>query len=289
MPQAHALAPDERLQLTCTRLGTCCHGHQIFVCPWELVRLAQGLRLGAAEFRDRYTDCGGSRLIFAGPVLATGPDSHRGKPACALYDPAAGCSAHRHRPLVCRLYPLGRERRAGRTVYYQIGGKLPCFALCPTVTTLPVLTVGDYLASQDIAAAEAAHDAYAALAYGMVRAARVIAGHVAAAEAAGLPAWFAGLRQLTASERPARIPGPWLDRLTVPPAGLPLDDPAAFVNAHGQALAAALQAEFAATTAPDALLQAARLYLALALHLGATVGTDAAVMAGLLDGAEHQG
>jgi Fe-S-cluster containining protein len=289
MAQARALAHDERLQLTCTRLGTCCHGHQIFVCPWELVRLAQGLGLGVAEFRDRYTDCGGSRLIFAGPALGSGPDSHRGKPACSLYDPAAGCSAHRHRPLVCRLYPLGRQRRDGRTIYHQIGERLPCFELCPTVTELPALTVGDYLASQDIAAAEAAHDAYAALAYGMVKAALVITRHVDAAEAAGLPAWFAGLRQLTASERPARIPGSWLDRLTLPPAGLPHDDPAAFVSAHGQALALALQAEFAAATAPDALLQAARLYLVLALHLGATVGTDAEVMAGLLAGSQVPG
>ncbi len=289
MPQAHELQPADRLQLTCTRLGTCCHGHQIFVCPWELVRLAQGLGLGAAEFRARHTDCGGTRLIFAGAALEHGPDSHRGKPACSLYDPSRGCSAHPHRPLVCRLYPLGRERRQGRTIYHQIGGQLPCFALCPTVGELPALSVGDYIASQDAGAAEAAHDAYAALAYGMVRAALVITRHVDAAEAAGLTGYFAGLRQLNASERPLRIPGPWLDQLTLPPAGLAIDDPAGFVNAHGQALASALQAEFAAATAPDALLQAARLYLVLALHLGATVGTDAAVMARLLAGEEIPG
>jgi Fe-S-cluster containining protein len=289
MPQAHELQPTDRLQLTCTRLGTCCHGHQIFVCPWEVARLAHGLGLGLAEFRDRYTDCGGTRLIFDGAALEHGPDSHRGKAACALYDPANGCSAHRHRPLVCRLYPLGRQRREGRTIYHQIGERLPCFELCPTVVELPQLSVGDYLASQDTTAAEAAHDAYASLAYGMVRAALVITRHVDAAEAAALPAFFAGLRQLTAAERPGRIPGPWLDRLTLAPAGIALDDPLAFVNGHGQALALALQNEFGAATAPDALIQAARLYLVLALHLGATVGTDATVMARLLAGEEVQG
>jgi Fe-S-cluster containining protein len=289
MTQAPELHPADRLQLTCTRLGTCCHGHQIFVCPWEVALLARGLGLGVLEFRDRHTDCGGTRLIFNGPALAHGPDSHRGKPACTLYDPARGCSAHGHRPLVCRLYPLGRQRRSARSIYYQIGERLPCFSLCPTVSELPAQSVGDYLASQDITAAEAAHDAYAALAYGMVNAALVITRHVGAAEAAGLPAFFAALRQLGPAERPARIPASWLDRLTLPPDGLPLDDPAAFVTGHGQALALALQAEFAAATAPDALLQAARLYLALALHLGATVGTDAEVMARLLAGEEVQG
>ncbi len=39
-------------------------------------------------------------------------------------------------PPVCRLYPLGRQRREGRTIYHQIGEQLPCFALCPTVSEL---------------------------------------------------------------------------------------------------------------------------------------------------------
>ena len=65
---------------------------------------------------------------------------------------------------------------------------------------------------------------------------------------------------------------------------VPLDDPAIYVQAHGQALAGALQASFATSTAADALSQATRLYLTLALHLGATVGTDSEVMARLVAG-----
>jgi Fe-S-cluster containining protein len=276
------LTLDARLHLTCTRLGTCCHGHQIFICPWELARLAAGMGHTPAAFRARFTDCGGSRLIFNGPLLADGPDSHRGKAACALYDQASGCTAHAHRPLVCRLYPLGRKRREGTTIYHHTGERLPCFTLCPTITDFPQQTVGEYIAGQDVAGPEAAHDAYAALAYGMVNAAVVIARHVPHADAGALPAFFAELRALSASERPQRIPAAWLDLLTIPSLSVPLDDPAAFVTAHGQALAAALQTTFASSTAPDALTQAARLYLTLALHLGATVGTDSAVMAQLL-------
>ena len=281
---ASDLTDTDRVHLTCTRLGTCCHGHQIFICPWELARLASGMGLEATAFRERYTDCGGTRLIFNGAALTHGPPSHFGKPACALYDPDSGCTVHAQRPLVCRLYPLGRRRRSGRTVYHQVGSQLPCFALCPTVTELPQLAVGDYIREQDISAAEIAHDAYAALAYGMVKAAMVISRHIPSTQAGALPGYFAELRALSANERPSRIPADWLDRLTAPRLAVPLDDPAIYVQAHGQALAGALQASFATSTAADALSQATRLYLTLALHLGATVGTDSEVMARLVAG-----
>lgn len=288
MTQAGEVASTDRLQLTCTRLGTCCHGHQIFICPWELARLAAGVGMSATAFRERYTDCGGTRLIFNGAALGHGPDSHRGKPACSLYDATSGCTVHANRPLVCRLYPLGRKRREGRTIYHHTDSRLPCFDLCPTITDFPLMSVGDYLRGQDIASSEAAHDAYAALAYGMVKAAMVIAHHIPAADAAALPGFIAELRNLSATERPKRIPQSWLDLLTVPALAAPLDDPAAFVQAHGQALAAALQASCAASKAPDALTATARLYLTFALQLGGAVGTDPAVMARLVAGEDIQ-
>lgn len=195
---------------------------------------------------------------------------------------------HANRPLVCRLYPLGRSRRDGRTVYHHTGTRLPCFDRCPTITEFPLLSVGEYISSQDISAAEAAHDASAALAYGMVKAGKVVANHIPAADAAALPAFFAELRATGAPERPARLPPGWLELLMVPALTVPLDEPALFVQAHGQVLASALQASFAASTAPDALTQATKLYLVLAVQLGTSVGSDPAVMARLVAGKDVQ-
>jgi Fe-S-cluster containining protein len=274
------LAATDRLPLTCTRLGTCCHGHRILVCPWELAWLAQGMGVTARELRDTRTTAGGTQLLADGAPGIHGPPSHR-VPACTLYDAAVGCRAHAHRPLACRLYPLGRQRHQGAIRYYHPGTVMPCRELCPTVDALPQRAVGEYLAEQDIAAGEAAHDGYAALAYGLVNAALAIAdgGAVTRAE---LARCFAGLRLLDGGQRAARLPSPWYDRLTVPQLAAG-PDAAAFVRDHGQALATALQSDFLRDGAADALVRAAELELLLALHLGSTVGTDPAVMAALIE------
>jgi Fe-S-cluster containining protein len=276
------LTAADRLPLTCTRLGTCCHGHQIFISPWELARLARGLGLAPHAFRDRHTDSGGIRLIANGPLGTHGPPAHFGKPACTFYDAQAGCTVHPHRPLACRLYPLGRERHQGAIRYYHPGREFPCIALCPTVTALPSLSVGEHLAGQEIAAPEAAHDGYSSLAYGMIKAAAVIAARAPEVDAGALRDHFRTFAALTPQERPAHIPAAWLDLLTIPAVTTPLEDPAAFVAAHGQALATALQQEFGTGARAGALADAARLHVALALHLGTTVGTDPGVMAELL-------
>lgn len=277
------LNANDRLPLTCTRLGPCCHGHQVFISPWELARLAHGVGLTLRTFRDRHTDTGGTRLIANGPPAAHGPPAHRGKPACTFFNQQAGCTVHPHRPLACRLYPLGRERHQGAIRYYHPGREFPCIALCPTVVDLPTLSVGEHLADQQITAPEIAHDGYAALAYGMIKAAAVIATQSPDVDAAALRTYFHTMNRLTPQARPTHIPATWLDLLTIPELPVPIDDPATFVAAHGQALVTAMQREFANSQRPSAFDDAARLHVILALHLGTTVGTDANVMAELLE------
>ncbi|GDY12232.1 hypothetical protein LBMAG53_11100 [Planctomycetota bacterium] len=73
------LSPTDRLPLTCTRQGTCCHGKQVWITPWELSRLAEARGVSARAFRDRWTADGGIRLAF------TGGAGWRGLPACSQY------------------------------------------------------------------------------------------------------------------------------------------------------------------------------------------------------------
>ena len=276
------LSLTDRLPLTCTRLGTCCHGHRILVSPWELAWLAHGLGVTPRELRDARMVLGGTQLTADGPLGVHGPAAHR-VPACTLYDSVLGCRAHQQRPLACRLYPLGRQRLAGVIRYHHPGSALPCLELCPTVGELPTRTVGDYLREQEITASEAAHDGYAALAYGLVKAALVIsdAGLV---DRAHLLNRFTLFRTWSGDQRAAHLPSHWYDLLTIPDLEVGADA-AAFVAAHGQLLASRLHGEFMGKTAADALVEAAELDLLLALHLGSTVGTDPAVMATLVQGA----
>jgi len=273
------LTATDRLPLTCTRLGTCCHGHRILISPWELAWLAHGIGLTPRALRDARTFNGGTQLMADGPVGIHGPASHR-VPACTLYDAELGCRAHAHRPLACRLYPLGRQRHAGAIRYYHPGAVMPCRELCPSVTELPERSVGEYLQEQDLTAGEAAHDGYAALAYGLVNAALVIADAGEISRAA-LGDHLAKLCTWTAHERVTCMGHEWYDLLTIP--DLPVSaDAATFVADHGLLMANRLQDEFHRRPPTKALTETACLELLLALHLGSTVGADAATMAILI-------
>jgi uncharacterized protein len=99
-----SVSAGDRLPLTCSRSGTCCHDKMVWLNPWELSCLAHAKGIVAREFRDRFCEFGGIRLRF------DGPPGWQGLPACSQFIPGAGCSVHPGRPLACRLYPLGRQR-----------------------------------------------------------------------------------------------------------------------------------------------------------------------------------
>jgi Fe-S-cluster containining protein len=80
---------------TCKVCGHCCAGKVIMVGPHEVLGMARVLGITTTEFLSRYADNGGTTLRF-------GADNR-----CVFVTPA-GCKVHARRPLVCRLYPLGR-------------------------------------------------------------------------------------------------------------------------------------------------------------------------------------
>ena len=267
------LAGSDVLPLTCTRDGVCCHGHRIWVNPWEVAVLASGAGLAVTDFRARNLDCRGTRLAFDGP-----PD-RRGEPACRLYSPKAGCTLHGHRPLTCRLYPLGRTRVDGELHYYHSGQGFPCIELCPTVTSLPAMTVDDYLAGQDIARGEAAHDAYARVIYGLVAVAtRICELGAAEVDRGRITGFLDECLTQTPEQRSGILPEPWMDLATAP-AGLDPMDPVRFAEGHGQLMTGAVQR--AAAQLDSGLTDAAVLHVALAVHLAPTVGGDLGAMRGL--------
>lgn len=148
------LSLNESLPLTCTRKGTCCHGNQVLLNPWELARLAHEKNITSSEFRTAFCVEGGSVLHF------NGEKDQRGKPACGLYTANFGCSVHSARPLACRLFPLGRQVQHEQAEYIFQGTTFPCLNGCSEVLDLPKITVLDYLEGQETADFEVAQDAY---------------------------------------------------------------------------------------------------------------------------------
>ncbi len=265
------LPRDALLPLTCTRLGTCCHGKVVWVTPWEAGRLAVALALSPADFRARHTVDGGIRLAM------DGARGHRNQPACTLYRDSAGCAVHGARPLACRLFPLGRQRQ-GETVGYVHETPFPCLDGCPGVRELPQLSVADYLAEQDVAAGEQAQDLTIELAQDLGEAAFVLTldhGLDAQSQQAVLARWQTLARQDVAS-RSASLSVAWRDLLTIPDLQWTAA-PDAFISAHRAVLDPLAQAAMTAR-GPAAIIAATDL-VAAALHLAQSAGADSSALA----------
>jgi uncharacterized protein len=268
---AHTVvAMGDRLPLTCSRSGTCCHGKMVWLNPWELACLAQAKGLGAREFRDRFCEFGGIRLRF------DGPPGWKGLSACSQFIPGQGCSVHPGRPLACRLYPLGRQLLGKDVEYIHDGETFPCLTGCAEVVDLPHLTVAEYLDGQAVGPGQAAQDAYLELMQQLADGAFVLlleSGLAASGDKKTLRGWRE-LGRAHPKERAARIPAEWLDRLTLPGLDDLRDDPTAFAKAHHDQLQTAAQAEFASRGSKDGLREASCLMMALALHLARGLGSD---------------
>jgi Fe-S-cluster containining protein len=80
---------------TCRVCGQCCSGKVIMVGPHEILGMSRILGISTTEFLAAHADNGGTTLRY-------GDDGR-----CVFVTPS-GCQVHARRPLVCRLYPLGR-------------------------------------------------------------------------------------------------------------------------------------------------------------------------------------
>lgn len=114
--------------------------------PYELARLARGLGITTTEVISQFT-------VDGGTALATRADT-----ACTFLG-ADGCTVHADRPLVCRLYPLGR--------IVQADGSETFVENEPHPETEGLYgddgTVGSYVESQSVEPYVAAADRYYAV------------------------------------------------------------------------------------------------------------------------------
>jgi len=93
----HEAARKEAFGYVCRACSRCCYHKRIQVNPYEIARLARRTRQTGAQFRAACTENG------QGTSLKQKEDG-----SCIFLGPQ-GCGVHPDRPLVCRLYPLGRR------------------------------------------------------------------------------------------------------------------------------------------------------------------------------------
>jgi Fe-S-cluster containining protein len=101
------LARGTPFSYACQGCGRCCHDKRITLSPYEIARLAHARGLSTRELLERHTDEGGTVLLF---------DDVRG---CTFLSDGK-CTAHEGRPLVCRLYPLGRVVKDDQEAFVEL-------------------------------------------------------------------------------------------------------------------------------------------------------------------------
>jgi uncharacterized protein len=85
----------DKFSFACRACGRCCSGKVIMTGPHEVLGMSRHLGISTTEFLALYADNGGTTL----------KNDAGGR--CVFVTPR-GCAVHPRRPLVCRLYPLGR-------------------------------------------------------------------------------------------------------------------------------------------------------------------------------------
>jgi hypothetical protein len=268
--QTTKLNIQDKLPLTCSRTGTCCHGKLVLLNPYELACLAKEKQITPREFRDRYCEFGGIRLKFDGKL------GWKEQNACSQYIDNFGCSVHLGRPLSCRLYPLGRQIQSDEVHYIFQGNEFPCLKGCPEVTQLPQLTVDEYLKGQATEKFEKAQDEYLTLMQNIADIAFVFLLETGLADSGDkktLQLW-----RKMGNEFPEklvkRIGQEWMDCLMLPEFSDDFNDPISFVQKHNELLHQKANEKFGALQTNQEFHEASVLMMGVALHLARGLGAS---------------
>lgn len=264
---------QDKLPLTCSRRGTCCHGNLVMLNPWELMCLSREKGITPGEFRDRYCEYGGIRLRFDGEA------GWRDKRACSQYISGFGCSVHLGRPLACRLFPLGRQIQNEEVQYMYQGDEFPCMEGCQEVSDLPQLSVGEYLQGQGTEKFEKAHDEYldvmqhlADISFELL----LDTGLAESGDTETLHQW-----RKMGNEFPemlaTRIGQDWMDSLMIPE--IQDEDPGSFARKHTDLLQLKAQEDFGVLQTNQEFHQASVLMMGAALQLARGLGTNPVFLA----------
>lgn len=259
---------NDNLPLTCTRTGTCCHGNQVYINPWELNQLAKTKNCSPKDLRDNYTDFGGIRLVF------DGNKNKLNKKSCRFYDNQIGCSIHLGRPLACRLFPIGRKIQNNTIEYIQQGQVFPCISECPSVVELPALKVSDYLIEQQTELYEQAQDLYldvmqniADMGFSLLLETPLVESN----EFKTINAWrrFA---HLSIEELTKFIDYEWIDLITIPEIDKVL--PTEFIEQHNDLLQTFAQNKYGQLTSLEEINNASITLIGCALYLAKSIGSN---------------
>jgi Fe-S-cluster containining protein len=105
MPAEARLRVDSPFGYQCNRCRRCCSRYMIQVNPYEILHSAAHFGIDTTETLQRY-------------VQPDRPWLKRGEDGACVFLTETGCGIHPHRPLVCRVYPLGARYDDDEEMYF---------------------------------------------------------------------------------------------------------------------------------------------------------------------------
>ena len=99
------LSLKSKFSYTCTQCSQCCINKKIQLNPYEKFRLSNNLGIDISSFNSKYSE--------------NSTHIKQTKDKKCVFLGSKGCEVHKDRPLVCRLFPLGRHIYEDGSHYYS--------------------------------------------------------------------------------------------------------------------------------------------------------------------------
>jgi len=90
-----------KFKFECTKCGECCHGSNILLSPYDILRLCFALNMKTSEFHKKFTRYAISKTDPIPKCML------KTNPVCLFFKEGKGCQIYDHRPYMCRAFPVG--------------------------------------------------------------------------------------------------------------------------------------------------------------------------------------
>jgi uncharacterized protein len=148
LAEAPRLSLDDKFTFDChpgvSCFNACCGDINIFLTPYDVLRLKRRLKISSTEFLSRYTVKPFTKEQKLPVVVLKMHDDKEGKP-CQFVGPD-GCGVYEDRPWPCRMYPVGTASpREGKDFYFLMEEEG-----CEGFKEGEIRTVGEWIENQGV-------------------------------------------------------------------------------------------------------------------------------------------
>ena len=113
------LGPGDKFKMYCHSglacFNQCCHNLNLFLYPYDLIRLKNCLQISSMEFLDQYVEAVLRPHEFFPEVLL---NMQEDTAKSCVFLSAQGCEVYHDRPHTCRMFPLEQGLKAEGSVYF---------------------------------------------------------------------------------------------------------------------------------------------------------------------------